>query len=78
MDNGDKFNVKYSGTMKGAKDGTAAFKGTWSFVGGTGKLKGIKGGGTYQGTGSTDGAATVDVDGEYTIAPAKAASKSGN
>jgi hypothetical protein len=70
MDNGDKFTVKYSGTMKIAKDGTAAFDGKWDFVSGTGKLKGIKGGGTYKGTGLADGSATVDVEGNYTIAPA--------
>jgi hypothetical protein len=70
MDNGDKFTVKYSGTIKVAKDGTAAFDGKWNFVSGTGKLKGIKGSGTYKGTGSADGSGTVDVEGDYTIAPA--------
>lgn len=72
MDNGDKFTVKYSGSMKMAKDGTATFEGKWSFAGGTGKLKGIKGGGTYKGSGTADGAGTVDVEGDYTIAPAMA------
>jgi hypothetical protein len=70
MDNGDKFSVKYTGTMKVAKDGTATFDGKWDFVSGTGKLKGIKGGGTYKGTGLADGSGTVDVEGDYTIAPA--------
>jgi hypothetical protein len=72
MDNGDKFNVKYSGSMKVGKDGTATFDGKWTFVSGTGKLKGIKGGGTYKGTGTADGAGTVDIEGDYTIVkPAK-------
>ena len=70
MDNGDKFSVRYMGTMKVAKDGTAAFDGKWTFLSGTGKLKGIKGGGTYKGTGLADGSGTVDVEGDYTIATA--------
>jgi hypothetical protein len=70
MDNGDKFTVKWTGTMKVAKDGTAAFDGKWTFISGTGKLMGIKGSGTYKGTGSADGSGTVDVEGDYTIAMA--------
>jgi hypothetical protein len=47
MDSGDKVFVSYqgSGTTKDGKPVEA--KGTWSFSGGTGKLKGIKGKGTY-------------------------------
>jgi hypothetical protein len=70
MDSGDKFTVRYTGTMKIAKDGTAGFDGKWTFVSGTGKLKGIKGSGTYKGSGLADGSGTVDVEGDYTIAPA--------
>jgi hypothetical protein len=40
-------------------------EGTWSFAGGTGKLKGIKGKGTYKGKGAPDGSATYEVEGEY-------------
>jgi hypothetical protein len=69
LDSGDKFTVRYRGTATAAKDGTVAYDGKWAFISGAGKLKGIKGGGTYKGTGPADGAATVDVEGEYTISP---------
>jgi hypothetical protein len=75
MDGGDKFTVRYMGTIKGAKDGTAAFSGKWTFASGTGKLKGIKGGGTYKGSGATDGSGIVDVEGEYTLPAANAPAK---
>lgn len=42
-------------------------QGTWSFTGGTGKLKGIKGKGTYKGTGTADGGVTYEVEGEYEL-----------
>ena len=42
-------------------------KGTWSYTGGTGKLKGIKGKGTYDGKGSSDGTATYQIEGDYTL-----------
>jgi hypothetical protein len=73
MDNGDKFTVHFSGSTKLNKDNTGAFNGKWSFVSGTGKLKGIKGGGTYKGMAAADGGSDVDVQGDYTIPEAKAA-----
>ncbi|MGB6199258.1 MAG: hypothetical protein WA871_08265 [Candidatus Acidiferrales bacterium] len=72
MDNGDTFTAKYSGTMKIGKDGAATFSGSWTFIAGTGKLKGLKGGGTYGGTGTADGAGTIAVKGDYTIVKAAA------
>jgi hypothetical protein len=72
MDNGDKFTVRYQGTIKANKDGSAAFDGKWTFVGGTGKLKGIKGGGSYKGTGAADGGGSIEVEGEYSLRAAKA------
>jgi hypothetical protein len=76
MDNGDKFFVSFhdSGAVKDGKP--QASKGTWSYTGGTGKLKGIAGKGTYTVTGNADGSAVVDVEGEYAVpaaAPKKAA-----
>ncbi len=41
---------------------------------GTGKLKGIKGGGTYKGTAGADDSITYAVEGEYSL-PAKNAKK---
>ena len=72
MDSGDKFFVRYQGTIKANKEGTAAFEGKWTFISGTGKLKGIKGGGTYKGTGSADGGGNIEVEGEYSVGATKA------
>jgi hypothetical protein len=58
MDSGDKLFVCHEGT--GTPDGQ---DGTWSFTGGTGKLKGIKGKGTY--ICSSSG---CDLAGEYQLA----------
>ena len=80
MDNGDKYTVHYSGTVTVKQDQTASFSGKWTVLSGTGKLKGIKGSGTYKGTAAADGSSDVDVEGEYTIeekpaAPQKAPAK---
>ena len=37
------------------------------FSSGTGKLKGLKGQGTYKGKGNADGSITYEVEGEYTL-----------
>jgi hypothetical protein len=58
MDSGDKLFVCHEGT--GTPDGQ---DGTWSFSGGTGKLKGIKGKGTYNCSSSG-----CDLAGEYQLA----------
>ena len=46
--------------------------GTWSYTGGTGKLKGLTGKGTYKSTGNAE-AAEDQVEWEYSIAPPAAA-----
>lgn len=65
MANGDKYYVHFqsTGTMKPDHSGTSS--GTWTFEGGTGKLKGLTGKGTYKSTNNADGTSTVDVVGEY-------------
>ena len=65
MANGDKYYVHFqsTGTVKPDHSGTS--DGTWSFDGGTGKLKGLTGKGTFKSTNSADGTSTVDVVGEY-------------
>ena len=75
MDNGDTFWVHFQGTdtMKDGKP--VSSKGTWSFVSGTGKLKGIHGKGTYEGTPNADGTITYEVEGEYTMPAAKPESR---
>jgi hypothetical protein len=69
MANGDQFVVRFSGATTTDNNGAVqAQTGTWSFMTGTGKLKGIDGKGTYKGKGSSDGSVTTDVEGEYQIA----------
>jgi hypothetical protein len=54
------------------KDGKPdAAEGSWSYTGGTGKLKGLKGKGTFTGKAAADGTVTYEVEGEYTLPAAK-------
>ena len=67
MTSGDTWVAKYQGSGK-SKDGKpVSGEGTWTFESGTGKLKGVKGKGTYKGTGNPDGSLTYQCDGEYTL-----------
>jgi hypothetical protein len=67
MANGDTTVVKYQGSGK-LKDGKPlSGKGTWSYISGTGKFKGIKGKGTYMGTANADGSITYKIEGEYSL-----------
>lgn len=67
MANGDKFESTFQGKAH-SKDGKlASAEGTWTFTDGTGKLKGIKGKGTYKGPANADGSITYQVDGEYQL-----------
>jgi hypothetical protein len=68
MESGDKFFVSYQyiSPMKDGKPGETS--GKWSYTGGTGKLKGVKGGGTFKVTFGQDGTSTAEVEGEYTLA----------
>ncbi|MGA2629863.1 MAG: hypothetical protein ABSG54_06565 [Terriglobia bacterium] len=64
---GDKAFVRFQGAVT-LKDGAViADDGMWSFTGGTGKLKGLKGEGTYKGKGTPEGGETFEVEGEYTL-----------
>ena len=65
--NGDKATAHFQGTAA-LKDGKfVSASGTWTFTSGTGKVKGIKGKGTYKGTPNADGTVTFQVDGEYSL-----------
>ncbi len=67
MDSGDKFFVWLLAAGE-TKDGALqSEKGTWGFTGGSGKLKGIKGKGTFTCAPSGEGVA-CDVEGEYQLA----------
>ena len=64
---GDKAFVRFQGSLV-LKDGAPqSSQGTWSFTGGTGKLKGLKGKGTYKGTPAADGSLTFEIEGESSI-----------
>lgn len=72
MSNGDKIFVQYHGTTTMDKDGKMqSSSGHWAYTGGTGKLKGIKGKGTYTGKGNADGGATYEIEGDYTLPAGK-------
>lgn len=63
---GDKAYVTFQG--KGTMhDKTGDEDGTWRFTGGTGKLKGLEGKGTYKGTDKADGTATDQIEGTWNI-----------
>ena len=67
MDSGDKYFVWYLGAGTSKDGALQSEKGTWGFTGGSGKLKGIKGKGTFTCAASGDGVA-CDVEGEYQLA----------
>jgi hypothetical protein len=67
MEGGDKWTCSFQGKTT-AKDGKpVSDKGTWTFTQGTGKLKGIKGKGTFVGTPVADGTWTYQIEGEYSL-----------
>jgi hypothetical protein len=72
MENGDKFFASVHDSSP-VKDGQPTdIEGVFTITGGTGKLKGIKGHGTYKVTPAADGSASVAVTGEYTMPAATA------
>jgi hypothetical protein len=73
MENGDKVYVRSQSTGTMTEGGKAfTYEGTWSWTGGTGKLKGLKGKGTLKGSGTGDGGTTSQIEGEYTLPAAGA------
>ena len=67
MANGDKCHIRFQGSSA-LKDGQyQSAEGTWSYAGGTGKFKGLKGKGTYKGSANADGSVTYAIDGEYQL-----------
>ena len=71
MDNGDRAFVRFTGNGTHSKDGSGTAAGAWSFTGGTGKLKGLTGKGTYKST-ATAGSGQDHVEGEYSLVKAPA------
>jgi len=64
MDNGEKLTWQSMGQVFGDKS-PATPKGRWSLMRGTGKFKGIKGGGTYEGKLEADDILTLEFEGVY-------------
>ena len=69
--NGDKYYVRFDGTTNLKGETPTSGTCTFTFTGGTGKLRGLTGKGTCTGTFDATGAAVFDVVGEYSIAAAK-------
>jgi hypothetical protein len=64
LDNGEKITWQSMGQVLGIK-GPATSKGRWSLMRGTGKFKGVKGGGTYEGKLDADDVLTLEFEGVY-------------
>jgi hypothetical protein len=71
MANGDKYYVRFEGTTKFKGEAPTSSTCTWTFYGGTGKLKGLTGKGTCTGKFDASGGAVFDITGEYSIAASK-------
>lgn len=69
---GDKYFVRFDGKSESSKGVVQSQVGRWGFTGGTGKLTGLQGRGSYKSTGKPDGSTTVEIEGEYRIVPASA------
>jgi hypothetical protein len=64
LDNGEKLTWQSMGRVL-AEKGPATTNGRWSLMRGTGKFKGIKGGGTYEGKLDADDVLMLDLEGVY-------------
>jgi len=67
---GDKAFVQFQGTGTLKDNMPVSGQGTWSFTGGTGKLKALKGKGTYKGKWNPDGTSSFEIEGEYQLTTA--------
>lgn len=74
LDTGDQITMRTMGQTP-AEQGATDPKGRWSFMRGTGKFKGIKGGGTYEGKVATDESLTLKLEGVYVPAEMAAGQK---
>jgi hypothetical protein len=64
LDNGEKLTMQSQGQVL-AEKGPVSSKGRWSYMRGTGKFKGIKGGGTYEEKLEADDVLTLELEGVY-------------
>ena len=66
MENGDKGYVRTVGTSTSKDQKLERGQGTWTFAGGAGKLKGLKGSGTYKYAPAGD-SLNCEIEGNYTL-----------
>ena len=64
LDDGEKITMRTMSQVLSEK-GPTDMKGRWGFMRGTGKYKGIKGGGTYEGKLDADDGMTLNLEGVY-------------
>jgi hypothetical protein len=64
LDSGEKLTMRMMNQILAVK-GPADMRGRWSFMRGTGKFKGIKGGGNYEGKLDADNGLTLHFEGVY-------------
>lgn len=67
MENGDKYFLRYDGTATMNGPVPVQLGGKWRFTGGTGKLAGLRGSGTYKAKPTADGRMEFAIEGEYAI-----------
>ena len=67
LESGDQFRVRVEGKALLKHAAPVSSEGKWRFVGGTGAIKTIKGGGTYACKAGADGAMTCEVSGDYLV-----------
>jgi hypothetical protein len=64
---GDIYYFRFDGQSVGRGGVFDTIQGRWAFAGGTGELEGLQGQGTYKGTFGENGAATIEMEGEYRL-----------
>jgi hypothetical protein len=67
LTSGDKIYVRTQGKDINHDGKPVSTAGTWNFMGGTGKVEGIKGSGAYSGKADADGNFIIEVKGQYTL-----------
>jgi len=67
MTNGDKFYVRLGCSFALKEGAPESGECTGTFVGGSGKLKGLKGKATSKGKGTSDGTSTWEIESEYEL-----------
>jgi hypothetical protein len=67
--NGDKYFIRYEGTAVLKKGVPFQLAGGWKFTGGTGKLRGLTGQGTYTAQPTSAGEMVFTIKGKYRILP---------